>query len=105
MKIIVLIAILTLAFTNVFPNEEKIPIIFPSNHNDMNLLGKKPGKCPKLREKCPPVRIHGPQRCHGDFQCYGTDKCCSDVCLDYLVCKPAEDLKTSKAFISSLGSN
>ncbi|XP_076059280.1 uncharacterized protein LOC143035938 [Oratosquilla oratoria] len=51
----------------------------------------RPGKCPRVRPHCPPVREFSgpPEICYTDDDCYGEqDKCCPDACLPHRVCKP-----------------
>ena len=51
------------------------------------------GKCPKVRDSCPPVRSHvGPRFCNVDTECPGgVDKCCLDACIEHSrVCKAPE---------------
>ncbi|XP_042891672.1 whey acidic protein-like [Penaeus japonicus] len=54
------------------------PIIFPT---------LKEGRCPLIRDECPPVRIT-PPTCIDDASCSGDDKCCFDICLKRNTCKP-----------------
>ncbi|KAG0722485.1 hypothetical protein GWK47_044400 [Chionoecetes opilio] len=49
----------------------------------------KGGRCPVVRDVCPPTRFFGPPTtCAHDGDCGYTDKCCFDRCLGHHTCKP-----------------
>ncbi|XP_063597683.1 supwaprin-a-like [Penaeus indicus] len=55
------------------------PIIFPT---------LKEGRCPIIRDECPPPGRISPPKCIDDASCPGEDKCCFDICLRRNTCKP-----------------